>query len=391
MTDPVTLLKAQYAFARALAESGSLAEAAPSILREVCGALGWDVGVLWRVDPVDRVLRFVDFWCRPDVRAGDFELECRARTFEPGVGLPGRAWLDVRPSWIKDVNADPNFPRAPFVLEPGLHAAFAFPVRLKDQVFGVLEFFRRDEAAPDEELLNSLEAIGGQIGQYHVRRRAEAELAEAHARLAQQNEALEVANRRLAELAVTDPLTGIANHRAFRQRLDAFVSEAARGRGFALVMVDIDHFKRVNDTHGHPAGDQVLRGVAETLRDGIRKTDFAARYGGEEFAVLLADVEEDQAAGIAEILRKRVGGLASPFGRVTASFGVAVARIGRNSAEALIAAADGALLRAKKRGRNRVERAAPPKVKPAITVRKRGSRAKRSPVRKATSRKRGGR
>ena len=389
MPDHVTLLKAQYAVASALAESGSLAEAAPGILREVCGALGWDVGVLWRVDPVDRVLRFVDFWCRAGVKCGDFEAECRTRTFEPGVGLPGRVWSEGKSSWIPDVTRDTNFPRAPFAQEPGLHAAFGFPVRIKDQVLGVLELFRRDETAPDEELLRTMEAVGGQIGQYDVRRRAEAELAEAHARLAQQHVALEDANRRLAELAVTDALTGIANHRAFRQRLDAFVSEAARGRSFALVLVDIDHFKRVNDTHGHPAGDQVLRGVAETLRDGIRKTDFAARYGGEEFTVLLADVEEEQAAEIAEILRKRVGGLASPFGRVTASFGVAVSRIGRNSAEALITAADGALLRAKKRGRNRVERAAPPKVKPAIRLRKQGKRAKRRPTVKTGSRKRG--
>jgi diguanylate cyclase (GGDEF)-like protein len=380
MSDPVSLLKAQYAVARALAESGSLAEAAPSILREVSGALGWDVGVLWRVDPVDRVLRFVEFWCRAGIKSGDFEAECRTRTFEPGVGLPGRVWSEGKSSWIRDINGDANFPRAPFAQEPGLHAAFGFPVRLKDQVLGVLEFFRRDEAPPDEELLRTMEAVGGQIGQFDVRRRAEAELAEAHARLAQQLVALADANRQLADLAVTDPLTGIANHRAFRLRLDAFVSESARGRSFALVMVDIDQFKRVNDTHGHPAGDQVLRGVAETLRDGIRKTDLAARYGGEEFAVLLADVEEDQAAEIAEILRKRVGGLASPFGRVTASFGVAVARIGRNSAEAIIAAADGALLKAKKRGRNRVERAAAPKVKPAIRIRKKRKPAGRRPA-----------
>ncbi|KAF0242741.1 MAG: diguanylate cyclase with PAS/PAC and GAF [Planctomycetota bacterium] len=388
MPDPVNLLRAQYAVARSLAESGSLAEAAPSILREVCGALGWDVGVLWRVDPVDRVLRFVDFWSCAGLKSGDFESECRTRTFEPGLGLPGRVWKEGKPSWIPDVSRDANFPRAPFAQEPGLKAAFAFPVRLREQILGVLEFFRRDESAPDDDLLSAMEAAGAQIGQYDVRRRAEGELAEANARLAQQNVALEDANRRLADLAVTDALTGISNHRAFRQRLDAFVSEAARGRSFALVMVDVDHFKRVNDIHGHPAGDQVLRGVAETLRDGIRKTDFAARYGGEEFAVLLADVEEEQAAEISEILRKRVGGLASPFGRVTASFGVAMSRIGRNSAEALLAAADGALLKAKKRGRNRVERAAPPKVKPAISLRKRGKMSKRRPAAKPRSRAR---
>src|SRR5436190_979237 len=100
MADPVALLRAQYAVARSLAESGSLSEAAPSILREVCGTLGWDVGVLWRVDSAGKSLMFVDFFNRAGLRTGDFEAECRARSFAQGVGLPGRVWQDGRPTWI---------------------------------------------------------------------------------------------------------------------------------------------------------------------------------------------------------------------------------------------------------------------------------------------------
>ncbi|MCE9581009.1 MAG: sensor domain-containing diguanylate cyclase [Planctomycetes bacterium] len=378
MTEPVAILRAQYAVARALAESGSLGEATPSILREVCAALAWDVGVLWRVDAASHELRFVDFWSRPGVKTAEFEAECRARMFGIGEGLPGRVLRDARPAWITDVQADPNFPRAPIAMEPGLRAAFAFPVRLGNHVFGVMEFFSRESREPDEELLSVMEGIGSQVGQYDVRRRAEAELADAHARLAQQHAALEDANRRLSELAITDVLTGIPNQRAFRLRLEALLAEGVRGRKFALAIADIDQFKLLNDAHGHPAGDDVLRAVATTLRDGLRRTDFVARYGGEEFAILLVDVDLEKAVEVVEVLRRRVSGIANPWRRVTASFGVADFGLGRNKGDSLFEAADKALYRAKRRGRNRVE-AAPLKrkiasPKAAIAKKKKGSR-----------------
>jgi diguanylate cyclase (GGDEF)-like protein len=386
MPEQVAILRAQYAVARALAESGSLAEAAPSILREVCTALGRDVGVLWRVDTASPELRFCEFWGRAGLRTADFEAACRARTFGSGEGLPGRVWRDAKPAWIADVQADENFPRAAMAHEPGLRTAFAFPVRLREQVFGVMEFFGQEVRDPDAELLEVMEGVGSQIGQYDVRRRAEADLAEAHAKLAQQHIELEEANRRLAELAITDSLTGIPNQRAFRLRLDALIAEAARGRRFALAIADIDHFKALNDAHGHPAGDEVLRAVATTLHDGVRRTDFVARQGGEEFAILLVDVGIEEAVEIAEILRRRVAGIANPWRRVTASFGVADFGLGRNKPEALIEAADKALYRAKRLGRNRVE-AAPLKRKIAaakvVRVKRRAAKPARKPARKA--------
>jgi diguanylate cyclase (GGDEF)-like protein/PAS domain S-box-containing protein len=157
---------------------------------------------------------------------------------------------------------------------------------------------------------------------------------------------------RLAELATTDELTGIANQRAFRERLNQLVAEGERGRTFSLCIVDADHFKRINDTLGHPVGDQALISMARVLAKSTRRVDHVARYGGEEFSVLFVDVDEATATALAERLRQAVEAIAGPV-RVTASFGVAAYRRGSSVAE-LLKAADRALYAAKQQGRNRV-------------------------------------
>ncbi len=157
---------------------------------------------------------------------------------------------------------------------------------------------------------------------------------------------------RLAELATTDELTGIANQRAFRERLNQLVAEGERGRAFVLCMADADHFKRINDTLGHPIGDQVLVKLAAALAREVRRVDQVARYGGEEFAVLLVDVDEATGASLAERLRRAIEATESPV-RISASFGVAAYSRGMSGAE-LVEAADAALYAAKQQGRNRV-------------------------------------
>ena len=160
---------------------------------------------------------------------------------------------------------------------------------------------------------------------------------------------------RLVALATTDPLTGLANHRAFRERLLAECARAERSGGpLALVMIDLDRFKRVNDTHGHQAGDEVLRGVARRLASCARRADVPARIGGEELAWLLPDTGLDAAVEAAERLRLAIRGV--PFravGRVTASLGVAV--LGSEGPDDLVRRADLALYRAKEGGRDACE------------------------------------
>ncbi len=167
-------------------------------------------------------------------------------------------------------------------------------------------------------------------------------------------------NARLFSQAVTDGMTGLYNNKFFRQRLSEEIRRAARSsKPLALIMFDIDHFKKFNDTHGHQAGDIVIKGVARTIKTTVRNTDFAARYGGEEFAVILPDTAREGAALLAEKLRHNVQAmtLTTTEGttlKVTASLGVTVFTGGDHGREDLIRAADAALYRSKEGGRNRV-------------------------------------
>jgi diguanylate cyclase (GGDEF)-like protein len=174
---------------------------------------------------------------------------------------------------------------------------------------------------------------------------------------------LSAANQELLRLSSTDDLTGIANYRQFREFLEQEWRRAYRGRfAISLLMLDVDHFKEYNDTHGHPAGDECLRRVARVLKESVnRPSDLAARYGGEEFAVVLSATRLDGALLMAERIRQTVASLETP--RITISVGVATmlpgesngATVGAsNDPSQLIACADACLYRAKEAGRNRV-------------------------------------
>ena len=165
--------------------------------------------------------------------------------------------------------------------------------------------------------------------------------------------------------AVTDELTGLFNHRRFQEVVATEVERARRfGSSLGLIMLDIDNFKEVNDTYGHLQGDLVLREVARVLLDTAREIDEPARYGGEEMAVALPQTDLEGAYQFAERLRQRIESLELPVDgtgervRVTASFGAAaVPESSAHDKDALVAAADAALYRAKRTGKNRVVRA----------------------------------
>jgi diguanylate cyclase (GGDEF)-like protein len=165
--------------------------------------------------------------------------------------------------------------------------------------------------------------------------------------------ALKRAEEKLAAAALSDTLTGLPNRRALDARLELLGHEAQRGRRYALAIIDIDHFKKVNDTHGHAMGDRVLVAVGGALREAIRKHDLAARMGGEEFCVVLADVDPEQIAMLAERLRSAIAAISEPL-TVTASIGVCHSSLA-DTPNALLEKADAALYRAKSGGRNRVE------------------------------------
>jgi diguanylate cyclase (GGDEF)-like protein len=182
------------------------------------------------------------------------------------------------------------------------------------------------------------------------RERHAAELARVRAAL------LQAENQRLQTQAQQDGLTGVANRHAFDPALAAFVAaERPVSTPGALVLLDLDHFKRINDQHSHLVGDEVLRHVGQLLRDSLRGQDLAARWGGEEFVLLLDRVDSAQALEVCERLRLRLAAhdwaAVSPGLQVTASIGVAMAQPGEDGT-ALAARADAALYSAKQQGRN---------------------------------------
>ncbi|MGG5807814.1 PleD family two-component system response regulator [Falsiroseomonas sp. CW058] len=163
---------------------------------------------------------------------------------------------------------------------------------------------------------------------------------------------------RSLEMAVTDPLTGLRNRRYVRRHLEGVL----RNSGAAVLLIDVDRFKSVNDTYGHAAGDVVLREVAERVRGHLRAADVVARYGGEEFLVVMSGAQAEDAQLVAERLRGAIAAVpVTADGQalnVTASVGVAAGEIGAQSDD-VVSAADAALYRAKNNGRNRVELAEP--------------------------------
>lgn len=162
--------------------------------------------------------------------------------------------------------------------------------------------------------------------------------------------------------ASTDPLTGLANRTVFSEALETAIEDATNNEkgGLCLVMLDIDHFKKVNDTHGHMVGDKVIRFVSETLKKNIKGQDTAGRYGGEEFTLLLPETQIAGAVALSENIRNTIADTSlvhskskAPIGQITISAGVACLHPNDDPAD-LIERADNALYHAKNHGRNRV-------------------------------------
>ena len=191
-----------------------------------------------------------------------------------------------------------------------------------------------------------------------------AELEQRMLSLQRENLDLIVRNRTLSEVSSRDSLTGLYNRWFVMEKIDSELNRSLRhGSPMSLLMLDVDHFKRVNDTWGHTVGDQVLQAIGQLLRDSCRVYDVPGRYGGEEFCIVLPETHTGNTTAVAERIRRRLESTTLPCGddsiTVTASIGIA----GMNEAgegemlspAGLIERADQALYRAKHRGRNRVE------------------------------------
>jgi signal transduction histidine kinase/CheY-like chemotaxis protein len=166
----------QHSVTDILSHSGNLDEAAPHILESICKSLDWECGAIWDVDVNNNVIRCSHLWRLDFAGAQEFENASLQSAFISGIGLPGRVWAQGRPVWISNVTEDANFPRAKIALKAGLHGAIGFPILLDGKVAGVFEFFSFESRKPDVELLQMLETIGVQTGQFIQQKKTEFQL-----------------------------------------------------------------------------------------------------------------------------------------------------------------------------------------------------------------------
>ena len=193
-------LTAQYEAARILAESHSLASAAPSLLRAICESLGWELGQIWIIDRDADVLRLQASWHLPSLAASEFEEASRGRPFPRGVGLPGYIWEHGSSHWISNLALNDVFTRHTFASKVGLRSAFGFPIKLGGEVSGVMEFFTREPQTPDQILLEVMTSIGNQIGQFIERKHAEEDRSQVLAREQRARLELETAMDRMRQV-----------------------------------------------------------------------------------------------------------------------------------------------------------------------------------------------
>ena len=322
-------------------ESSTLEDALRAAVDAVGAHTSWPLGHAYVRDPSSGDLVPTGSW--HIAQRNQFAAFCRMTEqtrFPTGIGLPGRVLATGEAIWITDVTADPDFARKNL----GVRGAFAFPIHADGELKAVLEFFTVEAVAPDPGVIHVMAQIGRYLGRVLERIRAQ---------------------EQIAHQATHDPLTGLANRLLFRDRLELALARAKRRESFAaLLFLDLDRFKDVNDALGHSAGDQLLREVSNRLQATLRATDTVgrvgdeeftlARFGGDEFVVLCEDLPSE--SGAVRIAERVQQALLSPFVLertehvVTASIGIVLTRGAGRNAESLLRDADIAMYRAKQRG-----------------------------------------
>ncbi len=350
------------AIAVAANEAATVDEAMQLALTRISEYTQWPLGHVYHVvaGSTDRGLELVSTgtWHSKDhARFAPFRERSDALPMTVGVGLPGRILASGKPAWIMDVTQDPNFPRAPEARQTGLKAAFGFPVLVGSEVAAVLEFFAEDTLAPNEALLNVMAHVGTQLGRVIERKRAE---------------------ERLVYGAFHNPLTNLPNRALFLERLDFVMKRAARHPNyrFAVLFLDLDRFKIVNDSLGHMVGDQLILETARRLTACLRRTDMiarggdqmpartsgddlVARLGGDEFTILLDEIRDiSDPLRVAERIQREVSKPLVLSGQeivTTASIGIALSTSGYTQVHDILRDADIAMYRPKALGKARCE------------------------------------
>ena len=322
---------------KAVSGSLDLPEQLETLGRQICARMAVDEFSVLLIEQATHELVL-------EAVAGKSPRGARGLRFHMGEGITGEVAAQGIGIYVPDVEKDARFLH--YKSQVRSKGSFlSVPLRAKGRMMGVMNLsrVRVDAFTPQEIRLTDALA-------------AQAALSIANARLYQQT----------LELSYTDSLTGVANRRQLFLRLEQELSRSLRfGDALSILMIDLDLFKAINDEHGHPVGDGVLRGVALALRDHVRKVDLVARYGGEEFCVVLPRINNAEAAEVADKLRQAVAAVplaSTPAGEplfCTISIGIAAYGVDATDLQGLIEKADAALYEAKKAGRDRVVLATP--------------------------------
>ena len=252
-------LGAQYAVTRILSEFSNLSDIAPRVLKAVAESLEWHMGGFWTVDNATQSMRCLETWQSSAPSRSAFEGRSRELSFKKGIGLPGRVWASAKAKWIPDLAQDPNFPRAPFAIKEGLHSAFAFPILRNAEVLGVMEFFSPEIREPDTDLLQTMDVIGTQIGQFLERKSLEEQV-----RQSQKLESLGVLAGGIAH-DFNNLLTGILGN----------------------VSLGLDTLPRA-----HPAKDFLKDAISATENAALLTRQMLAYAGKGQFSIELIDLAD---------------------------------------------------------------------------------------------------
>ena len=325
----------RYNVVRELSATVTLDEAIPRLFELAGTALGCTVGQLWSFRDQGGAPRPSHRWAVAGCEVTDFLAESDALQVVRGGCSLGTAWATMDVVAVDDVGVQSDFERRHAAVRAGLRGGLFVPVITEAEMIGVLEFFSPEPGPFDEEIVEVVADVARQLGQFMARKRAET--------------ALRQGADHLAAVAATDPLTGLKNRREFERVLVS----ASRER-FAILAIDVDGLKPVNDEHGHEAGDMLLQAVGLTLSSLVRSWDVLARVGGDEFAVILPGVGASEAATVAERMRATMHSTTTPYGQPRISIGWASAPPGAD-ASAIFRTADAQLYCAKRAGGDRVE------------------------------------
>ena len=350
------LLELVGSIASAANESTSIEQAMSFALSEICRATGWNLGHMYLASGAAQQ-RLVSSRLWNDAgknQFANFQAHSEAFKFQRGTGLPGRVLESGQPALIPHIEADANFPRAQVAMQCGLTSAFAFPVLAGHDVVAVLEFFSKASPIPDHSFLETMGQIGTQLGRVVERKRLEEQL--------------------LFD-ALHDPLTRLPNRKLLMDRISrALLRQKCRPDStFAVLFIDLDRFKAINDTLGHGPGDELLLEVTRRFQKVLRKGDIVAccynsvaeergtlaRLGGDEFVVLLEDVKDTKEA--IKVAQRLQSALATPFDiaatklYLTASIGIASSATPYLDANDVLRDADLAMYRAKVEGKARYQ------------------------------------